>query len=54
MSSTHELPLILFGLNLDEVGGIGHVAVKCVDMTQNTDCEGSSQRNIDTEARKRG
>jgi len=25
-----------------EVGGMCRVAVKCLDMTQNTDCEGSS------------
>ena len=31
-SSTVELPLKLFFLNLDEVGGIYHVAVKCIDM----------------------
>ena len=28
-----ELPLILQYLNLGEVGGIHHVAVKCLDMT---------------------
>ena len=31
-SSTVELPLKLSFLNLDEVGGIYHVAVKCIDM----------------------
>ena len=41
-SSTVELPLILIDLNVVEVGGMCHVAVKCIDMTQNTDCEGSS------------
>ena len=41
-SSTVELPLILVTLNSDEVGGMCHVAVKCIDMTQNTDREGSS------------
>ncbi len=41
-SSTVELPLKLVFLNLVEVGGMCHVAVKCIDMTQNTDCEGSS------------
>ena len=41
-SSTVELPLILMFLSLIEVGGMRHVAVKCIDMTQNTDCEGSS------------
>ena len=32
-SSTVELPLILVTLNMVEVGGIGHVAVKCFDIT---------------------
>ena len=41
-SSTVELPLKLIFLSIDEVGGICHVAVKCIDMTQNTDSEGSS------------
>ena len=41
-SSTVELPLILITLSVIEVGGMCHVAVKCIDMTQNTDCEGSS------------
>ena len=41
-SLTEELPLILMSLNILEVGGMCHVAVKCLDMTQNTDCEGSS------------
>ena len=38
---TVGLPLILFNLSLDEVGGMSSVAVKCIDITQNTDCEGS-------------
>jgi uncharacterized integral membrane protein len=41
-SLTVELPLILVILSIVEVGGMCHVAVKCIDMTQNTDCEGSS------------
>ena len=41
-SLTVELPLILYILNSVEVGGMCHVAVKCIDMTQNTDSEGSS------------
>ena len=41
-SSTVELPLILEVLSANEVGGMSYVAVKCIDMTQNTDCEGSS------------
>ena len=41
--STGGLPLILVTLSLDDVGGMCHVAVKCIEMTQNTDSEGSSQ-----------
>ena len=41
-SSTVELPLKLIFVSIDEVGGICHVAVKCIDMTWNTNCEGSS------------
>ena len=41
-SLTAELPWILEVLNSVEVGGIYDVAVKCIDMTQNTDSEGSS------------
>jgi hypothetical protein len=40
---TVELPLILSFLSIIDVGGMCHVAVKCLDMTQNTDREGSSQ-----------
>ncbi len=40
-SSTVELPLKLIVLNLVEVGGMYHVAVKCLDMIQNTNCESS-------------
>ncbi len=40
-SLTVELPLILHVLSIVEVGGMWHVAVKCIDMPQNTDCEGS-------------
>ena len=39
---TGELPLILSFLSIVEVGGMYHVAVKCIDMIQNTDSEGSS------------
>ena len=42
LSLTEKLPLILMVLSMIEVGGMCHVAVKCLDMTQNTDCEGSS------------
>ena len=41
-SLTVELPLKLIFLSVVEVGGMCHVAVKCIDMTQNTDSEGSS------------
>ena len=40
-SLTGELPLILKDLSTDEVGGIDSVAVKCIDIVKNTDCEGS-------------
>ncbi len=36
-----ELQLILESLSTDEVGGISGVAVKCLDITKNSDCEGS-------------
>ena len=39
--STVKLQLILSVLSTVEVGGIRGVAVKCLDITQNTDCEGS-------------
>ena len=39
--STRGMPLILSDLSIVEVGGIGSVAVKCIDTTRNTDCEGS-------------
>jgi hypothetical protein len=35
------VPLKPFLLSADEVGGICGVAVKCVDITRNTDCGGS-------------
>jgi len=41
LSSTEELPLILLYLSTVDVGGMHHVAVKCLDMMQNTDSEGS-------------
>jgi hypothetical protein len=34
--------LILLAWSVNEVGGMCHVAVKCIEMTQNTDSEGSS------------
>ena len=39
--STVKLQLILSVLSTVEVGGIRGVAVKCLDITQNPDCEGS-------------
>ncbi len=39
--STVELQLILGDLSTGEVGGIRGVAVKCLDITKNSDCEGS-------------
>jgi hypothetical protein len=33
--------LILMSLNVVEDGGMRQVAVKCIDMSQNSDCEGS-------------
>ena len=40
---TDNVPLILLSLNTVAVGGMCSVAVKCIDITQNTDCEGISQ-----------
>ena len=40
-SLTVAVPLILLSLNVIEDGGMRQVAVKCIDMSQNTDCEGS-------------
>ena len=40
--STVKLQLILATLSATEVGGIRGVAVKCLDITKNSDCEGSS------------
>ena len=34
------VPLILEGLSSHKEGGIRRVAVKCLDMTRNPDCEG--------------
>ncbi len=39
--STPELQLKLPVLSAAEVGGIRGVAVKCLDITKNSDCEGS-------------
>ena len=40
--STMKLPLKLVALSVDEVGGIRSVAVKCIDITKNSNCVGSS------------
>ncbi len=39
--SNIKLPLKLVDLSICEVGGMRGVAVKCIDITQNSDCEGS-------------
>ena len=39
--STVKLQLILVPLSAVEAGGIRGVAVKCLDITKNSDCEGS-------------
>ncbi len=39
--STVKLQLIMASLSTVEVGGIRGVAVKCLDITKNSDCEGS-------------
>ncbi len=40
--STVKLQLKLADVSTVEVDGIGGVAVKCIDITKNSDCEGSS------------
>jgi hypothetical protein len=40
-SLTVEVPLILSGLSAHEVSGMDGVAVKCIDIVQNTDSEDS-------------
>jgi hypothetical protein len=40
-SLTIEVPLILMDLSEREVGGMDGVAVKCIDIVQNTDSEDS-------------
>ena len=42
LCSTEKLPLKLCVLSTFEAGGMCHVEVKFLDMTQNTNCEGSS------------
>ncbi len=40
--STSALQRELVSLSTHKVGGIRGVAVKCLDITKNSDCEGSS------------
>ncbi len=44
-SLTGEVQLILEDLSTDEVGGMDGVAVKCLDIVQSTDSEGSLLRS---------
>ncbi len=44
-SLTVEVRLILGNLSTDEVCGMDGVAVKCLDIVQNTDSEGSILRS---------
>ncbi len=39
--SNIKLPLKLVNLSIFEVGGMRGVAVKCIDITKNSNCEGS-------------
>ncbi len=43
---TAELPLILVNWRVDAGGGMYGVAVKCLEIIQNTDCEGSLPNDI--------
>ena len=53
--STVKLQLILDILSAVEAGGIRGVAVKCLDITKNSDCEGSLLSCVtDADARKCG
>ena len=47
-------PLKLAVSSWREVCGMRGVAVKCIDIAQNSDCEGSMPTHTDAEARKRG
>ncbi len=44
-SLTVEVLMILVNLSTDEVGGMDGVAVKCLEIVQNTDSEGSLLRS---------
>ncbi len=39
--STIKLAMKMVNLSIFEVGGMRGVAVKCIDITQNSNCEGS-------------
>ena len=52
--STVKLQLILDILSAVEAGGIRGVAVKCLDITKNSNCEAAHWGTTDTEARKCG
>ncbi len=52
--STPRLPLILSDWSVVGAGGMRQVAVKCIDMPQNTNSEGIPRGDTDAEARKRG
>ncbi len=53
-SLTWKLPLILPVLNIVEVSGMLHVAVKCLDMYRTPIAKAAYYAMIDAEARKRG
>ncbi len=53
-SLTVKVPLILVSLSTVEVGGIPHVAVKCIDMRRNTKAKAAHWTVTDAEVRKRG
>ena len=52
--STVKLQLILGVLSTVEAGGIRGVAVKCLDITKNSDCEAAYWTVTDADARKCG
>ncbi len=41
LGSTVKMQVILAYLSTVEIGGMRGVAVKCLDITKNSDCEGS-------------
>ena len=51
---TSALQRELVSLSTHKVGGIRGVAVKCLDITKNSDCEGNITSANDAEARKCG